>query len=95
MQHITETTKQYQRRHIFTDGRRCASLCLHQREFCYCPQTAEEPATQPPTLQPPSNGGNVISTGAQRSGEIRFSPSSLATRSRLSSKLTTQSSLLS
>jgi hypothetical protein len=35
MQHTTEATKQYQCRHIFTDGRRCASPCLSQQEFCY------------------------------------------------------------
>jgi 2,3-bisphosphoglycerate-independent phosphoglycerate mutase len=35
MQHATETTRQYQCRHIFTDGRRCASPCLRQEEFCY------------------------------------------------------------
>jgi hypothetical protein len=43
MQHTTETPKQYQCRHIFTDGRRCASPCLRQEEFCYYHHTTRKP----------------------------------------------------
>ena len=43
MQHPTETPKQYQCRHIFTDGRRCASPCLRQQEFCYYHHTTRRP----------------------------------------------------
>jgi hypothetical protein len=47
MQHATETTKQYQCRHIFTDGRRCASPCLRQEEFCYYHHTTRRPVANP------------------------------------------------
>jgi hypothetical protein len=47
MQHTTETTKRYQCRHIFTDGRRCASPCLRQEEFCYYHHTTRRPAANP------------------------------------------------
>jgi hypothetical protein len=47
MQHTTETTKQYQCRHIFTDGRRCASPCLRQEEFCYYHHTSRKPIASP------------------------------------------------
>src|SRR5271170_786111 len=47
MQHTTETTKQYQCRHIFTDGRRCASPCLRQEEFCYYHHTTRKPIANP------------------------------------------------
>jgi hypothetical protein len=47
MQHTTETPKQYQCRHIFTDGRRCASPCLRQEEFCYYHHTTRKPAANP------------------------------------------------
>src|SRR6059036_3840844 len=43
MQHTTEAPKQYQCRHIFTDGRRCASPCLRQQEFCYYHHTTRRP----------------------------------------------------
>jgi len=41
------TTKQYQCRHIFTDGRRCASPCLRQEEFCYYHHTTRRPVADP------------------------------------------------
>jgi hypothetical protein len=47
MQHTTETTKQYQCRHIFTDGRRCASPCLRGEEFCYYHHTTRKPIANP------------------------------------------------
>jgi hypothetical protein len=47
MQHTTETPKQYQCRHIFTDGRRCASPCLRQEEFCYYHHTTRKPIANP------------------------------------------------
>ena len=47
MQHTTEMPKQYQCRHIFTDGRRCASPCLRQEEFCYYHHTTRKPVTDP------------------------------------------------
>jgi hypothetical protein len=43
----TETIKQYQCRHIFTDGRRCASPCLRQEEFCYYHHTTRRPVADP------------------------------------------------
>ena len=47
MEHTTETPKQYQCRHIFTDGRRCASPCLRQEEFCYYHHTTRKPVANP------------------------------------------------
>ena len=47
MQQTTETPKQYQCRHIFTDGHRCASPCLRQEEFCYYHHTTRKPITNP------------------------------------------------
>jgi hypothetical protein len=47
MQHTTETPKQYQCRHIFTDGHRCASPCLRQEEFCYYHHTTRKPIANP------------------------------------------------
>ena len=47
MQHTIEATKQYQCRHIFTDGHRCASPCLRQEEFCYYHHTTRKPVTNP------------------------------------------------
>jgi hypothetical protein len=47
MQHTIETPKQYQCRHIFTDGHRCASPCLRQEEFCYYHHTTRKPITNP------------------------------------------------
>jgi hypothetical protein len=47
MQHTTETPKQYQCRHIFTDGRRCSSPCLRQEEFCYYHHTTRKPVANP------------------------------------------------
>jgi hypothetical protein len=47
MQHTIETPKQYQCRHIFTDGRRCASPCLRQEEFCYYHHTTRRPIANP------------------------------------------------
>src|SRR6266566_8082481 len=51
MQDAASTTakqhKQYQCRHIFTDGHRCASLCLRQEEFCYYHHTSRRPVADP------------------------------------------------
>jgi hypothetical protein len=47
MQHTIETPKQYQCRHIFTDGRRCSSPCLRQEEFCYYHHTTRKPVANP------------------------------------------------
>src|SRR5438067_6935725 len=47
MQHTTEAPKQYQCRHIFTDGRRCASPCLRHEEFCYYHHTTRKPVANP------------------------------------------------
>src|SRR6266403_4749608 len=47
MQHTTETPKQYQCRHIFTDGHRCASPCLRNEEFCYYHHTTRKPIANP------------------------------------------------
>jgi hypothetical protein len=41
---MSDTTKRYQCRHIFTDGRRCGSPCLKQEEFCYYHHTTRRPA---------------------------------------------------
>jgi hypothetical protein len=43
----TEQHKQYQCRHIFTDGHRCASPCLRQEEFCYYHHTTRRPVANP------------------------------------------------
>jgi len=43
----TEQHKQYQCRHIFTDGHRCASPCLRQEEFCYYHHTTRRPVPNP------------------------------------------------
>jgi hypothetical protein len=47
MQYTTETPKQYQCRHIFTDGHRCASPCLRREEFCYYHHTTRRPVANP------------------------------------------------
>jgi hypothetical protein len=47
MQDATPDTKQYQCRHIFTDGHRCASPCLRQEEFCYYHHTTRKPVANP------------------------------------------------
>jgi hypothetical protein len=47
MPHTTETPKQYQCRHIFTDGHRCSSPCLRQQEFCYYHHTTRKPIANP------------------------------------------------
>jgi len=44
---MQEATKQYQCRHIFTDGHRCASPCLRQQEFCYYHHTTRKPIANP------------------------------------------------
>jgi hypothetical protein len=43
----TKQHKQYQCRHIFTDGLRCASPCLRQEEFCYYHHTTRKPIANP------------------------------------------------
>ena len=40
-------TKHYQCRHIFTDGRRCASPCLRGEDFCYYHHTTRKPIANP------------------------------------------------
>jgi hypothetical protein len=47
MNNTNEAPKQYQCRHIFTDGHRCASPCLRQQEFCYYHHTARKPIANP------------------------------------------------
>jgi hypothetical protein len=42
-----EQHKQYQCRHIFTDGHRCESPCLRQEEFCYYHHTTRRPVANP------------------------------------------------
>ena len=49
MQHTTETPKQYQCRHIFTDGRRCGSNALRNKHFCYYHHTTRKPVPDPQT----------------------------------------------
>ena len=44
MRDTTEATKQYQCRHIFTDGHRCGSICLRGEPFCYYHHTTRKPA---------------------------------------------------
>src|SRR5258707_9313924 len=44
---MQETPKQYQCRHIFTDGHRCSSPCLRQEEFCYYHHTTRRPVANP------------------------------------------------
>jgi hypothetical protein len=41
---MSDTTKRYQCRHIFTDGHRCGSPCLRREEFCYYHHTTRRPA---------------------------------------------------
>src|SRR5260370_1511473 len=43
----TETQKRFQCRHIFTDGHRCGSACLHHEEFCYYHHTTRRPVANP------------------------------------------------
>ncbi|MEO6805100.1 MAG: hypothetical protein ABI209_03035 [Edaphobacter sp.] len=47
MPDTTPDIKQYQCRHIFTDGRRCSSPCLRQEEFCYYHHTTRKPVANP------------------------------------------------
>ena len=47
MQDATSATKQYQCRHVFTDGRRCASPCLRGEDFCYYHHTTRKPVQNP------------------------------------------------
>jgi len=47
MQDATETTKQYQCRHIFTDGHRCGSPCLRGEDLCYYHHTTRKPVAGP------------------------------------------------
>src|SRR5580692_3044429 len=47
MNDTNETPKQYQCRHIFTDGRRCSSPCLRQQEFCDYHHTTRKPIPNP------------------------------------------------
>jgi uncharacterized protein (TIGR02246 family) len=47
MQDTNETPKQYQCRHIFTDGHRCASPCLRGEDFCYYHHTTRKPVANP------------------------------------------------
>ncbi|HEY6376008.1 MAG TPA: hypothetical protein VIX90_10860 [Edaphobacter sp.] len=44
-------TKRYQCRHIFTEGRRCASPSLRHEDFCYYHHTTRRPAPDPRTRQ--------------------------------------------
>jgi hypothetical protein len=47
MQDAISAPKQYQCRHIFTDGRRCSSPCLRHEEFCYYHHTTRKPVADP------------------------------------------------
>ena len=47
MQQTIETPKQYQCRHIFTDGHRCSSPCLRREEFCYYHHNTRKPSLHP------------------------------------------------
>src|SRR6266436_9284066 len=47
MQDATPATKQYQCRHIFTDGRRCGSPCLRGEDLCYYHHTTRKPVAGP------------------------------------------------
>jgi len=42
-----DAIKRFQCRHIFTDGRRCASPCLRHEEFCYYHHTTRTPVAKP------------------------------------------------
>jgi hypothetical protein len=45
-------TRHFQCRHIFTDGRRCGSKCLHHQDFCYYHHTTRgASARQVPALR--------------------------------------------
>jgi len=45
------TPKRFHCRHIFTDGRRCASPALRGEEFCYYHHTSRRPVLNPHTRQ--------------------------------------------
>jgi hypothetical protein len=47
MQDATPPTKQYQCRHIFTDGHRCGSPCLRGEDLCYYHHTTRKPVADP------------------------------------------------
>src|ERR1700716_2358259 len=47
MQDTTPDTKQYQCRHIFTDGHRCGSPCLRGEDLCYYHHTTRKPVADP------------------------------------------------
>src|SRR5207253_8270328 len=44
---MQEATKQYQCRHIFTDGHRCGSPCLRGEDLCYYHHTTRKPIANP------------------------------------------------
>jgi hypothetical protein len=44
---MSETTRRFQCRHIFTDGHRCGSACLRHEEFCYYHHTTRRPVENP------------------------------------------------
>jgi hypothetical protein len=44
---MQDEIKQYQCRHIFAEGRRCASPCLRHEEFCYYHHTTRRPVANP------------------------------------------------
>jgi hypothetical protein len=44
---MQDEIKRYQCRHIFTDGHRCGSPCLHHEEFCYYHHTTRRPVENP------------------------------------------------
>src|SRR4051812_32946226 len=47
MQDATPANKQYQCRHIFTDGHRCGSPCLRSEDLCYYHHTTRKPIAGP------------------------------------------------
>jgi hypothetical protein len=44
---MSDQTRRFQCRHIFTDGHRCGSACLSQEEFCYYHHTSRRPVENP------------------------------------------------
>jgi hypothetical protein len=47
MEDATPAIKQYQCRHIFTDGHRCGSPCLRGEDLCYYHHTTRKPIADP------------------------------------------------
>jgi hypothetical protein len=81
-----ETTKtRYQRRHIFTAGRRCKSPCLRQQDLCYFHQTTR-PATAPPANTHPEYIPKAQESDPETQVEEITHDPTLGTRPRLNSQ---------